>query len=59
MTPEEIRALRKSTGLTQRQFAAKIPCSHHSIRAYEQGKRKPFPALIKLLKQVAEEYNER
>lgn len=41
MTAEEIRALRKALGLTQRQLADKVGVHESAVSQWERGARKP------------------
>lgn len=50
---EDIVALRRFTGLTQAAFARAIGISLHTLRNWEQGRRKPAGAALALLRVVA------
>jgi len=45
-TPRMIRALRKSMGLTQEQFAAKVGVTFSTVNRWENGRGKPSPLAI-------------
>lgn len=47
---EDIAALRSFTGLTQTDFATAIGISVHTLRNWEQGRRKPEGPAIALLR---------
>ena len=50
MTPaEQIRAIRRSTGLSQAAFASTYEIPKRTIEAWEAGDRCPPPYLIRLL----------
>jgi putative transcriptional regulator len=49
----DIVALRGFTGLTQRAFANALGISIHTLRNWEQGRRKPEGAALALLRVVA------
>ncbi len=49
MTPEGIRALREARHLTQAEFGKRLHVSAHAIRAWEAGRRKPSPPLVRAL----------
>ncbi len=57
--PEEVRALRKSLGLSQPKFAGLVNVGLRSVQAWEQGQRRPDGAatalffLLKSHRQVA------
>lgn len=40
----DVRAIRENMGMTQVGFAASFGLSLHTLRGWEQGKRKPDPA---------------
>ena len=44
MTPADLRALRLALGLTQREFAARLPVGYATLRDWEAG-RAPVPPL--------------
>ncbi len=50
---DDISALRKFVGLTQEQFARAIGISVHTLRNWEQGRRRPEGAAIALLRIAA------
>ena len=50
---EDIAALRAFIGLTQAQFAQAIEISVHTLRNWEQGRRKPEGPAMALLKIAA------
>ena len=49
----DIVALRRFVGLSQRRFAAALEISVHTLRNWEQGRRKPEGPAIALLKIAA------
>lgn len=50
---EDIAALRKFVGLTQAQFAQAMGISVHTLRNWEQGRRRPDGPAIALLRIAA------
>ena len=50
---DDISALRKFIGLTQDKFAEAIGISVHTLRNWEQGRRKPDGSAISLLRIAA------
>lgn len=50
---DDIAALRKFVGLTQQQFAQAMGISIHTLRNWEQGRRKPEGPAIGLLRIAA------
>ena len=50
---DDIAALRRFTGLTQTQFAQAMGISVHTLRNWEQGRRKPEGPAISLLRIAA------
>ncbi len=50
---EDILALRRFTGLTQEAFAQALGISIHTLRNWEQGRRKPEGPALALLRLVA------
>ena len=50
---EDIAALRRFVALTQTQFAAALGISVHTLRNWEQGRRKPEGPALALLKIAA------
>jgi putative transcriptional regulator len=50
---EDIAALRRFVGLTQAEFARAIAISVHTLRNWEQGRRKPEGPAIALLRIAA------
>jgi len=50
---EDIAALRRFTKLSQKQFARALEISVHTLRNWEQGRRKPEGPAIALLKIAA------
>ncbi len=50
---EDIAALRKFIGLTQQEFARAIEISVHTLRNWEQGRRKPEGPALALLRIAA------
>ena len=55
MTPEEIRAVRKAMGLTQREFAAVFRVGLGTIRHWERGDRTPDGPAQVLLRVIQHE----
>lgn len=53
MTPQEFKALRKSTGLTQSAAAKAVGVCHNTIFVYEAGERPATKAVITLLQILA------
>ena len=55
MTSNELITFRKSSGVTQAEFAKKLRVSIHAVRKWEQGKTQipqNIELLVKLLKQT-------
>lgn len=50
---EDIVALRKCVGLTQEQFARAMQISVHTLRNWEQGRRRPEGPALALLRIAA------
>ncbi len=50
---EDIAALRRFVGLTQTEFARAIEISVHTLRNWEQGRRKPEGPAVALLRIAA------
>jgi putative transcriptional regulator len=50
---EDIAALRRFVGLTQAEFARAIAISVHTLRNWEQGRRKPEGPAVALLRIAA------
>lgn len=50
---EDVAALRKFIGLTQAEFARAIEISVHTLRNWEQGRRKPEGPALALLRIAA------
>ena len=48
----KIRELRKSTGMSQSQFAAYFGISVRNIQEWEQERKSPPPYLVGLLKRI-------
>lgn len=48
--PEDIRAIRKATGLTQSEFAALLAVSERTLQDWEQHRRTPSGAAVSLLR---------
>ena len=56
MKPEQIKALRKELGLTQKEFAEKLDVSDRIIRAWESGDKSPGRRSLKDLNRLKLEY---
>ena len=41
MRPSDIKNLRKTLGITQKQLSRVIGCSHQTVQSWEQGDRHP------------------
>ena len=57
MKPAEIRDMRKTLGLTQKQLAEVIGCNMQTVQAWEQGNRRPandFAERVEKLRKKAE-----
>jgi len=52
MTPQEIRDLRESVGLSRRKMGALIDMSGAAIESWERGLKKPRRNSIKLIKMI-------
>ena len=48
----DIKAIRKKMGMTQATFAASFGLSLHTLRGWEQGTRKPVPAVRAYLRVI-------
>lgn len=46
---ERIRRLRKTLGLTQKEFAARVGLKQNTITTYEAGRNEPIPSVINLI----------
>lgn len=53
-SPEQIKRIRESTRTSQGVFAAYLNVSPETVRGWEQGKKKPSGASLKLVNLVAE-----
>ena len=53
MTPDEIKALRKSLGLATAGLAEKLGVSPRTVENWEQGRRHPSGAALVLLRSLA------
>ena len=53
LQPGDVAALRRFIGLTQAQFAEAVGISVHTIRNWEQNRRKPEGAALALLRIAA------
>ena len=53
MTPDEIRALRKSLGLTQRQFGAALGVGIQAVFLWERGERNPSKTALLLMETLS------
>ena len=54
MTNEEIKALRKSLDLNQRQFAELLDCNTQTVGTWEKGSREPSKPVKRLLKIIGD-----
>lgn len=52
---EQVRAIRKATGLTQEQFAAKLGVTFPTVNRWENKKTIPSPLAIQKLEKLREE----
>ena len=52
-TGEDVAALRRFVGLTQTQFARAVGISVHTLRNWEQGRRRPEGPAVALLRIAA------
>ena len=52
MKPQEIKAIRKKTGLNAEQFGALIGVGKKTVEAWEQGVRNPSGPAIKILESL-------
>ena len=50
-----VKKLRKATGLTQEQFAAKIGVTVSTVNRWEKGRSKPQPLAMKQIKTLRSE----
>ena len=53
MTPDEIKALRKALGLTQREWAVRLKVDVSYISRMERGLRKPSLSMLRKLRREA------
>lgn len=54
-----IREVRKQTGLTQEQFAARLGVVFSTLNRWENGRATPSPMAVKLLEQQVQQLGER
>lgn len=47
-----VRETRQHLGLTQEEFALKLGVSYQSVNRWENGRTKPLPIAINLIKQI-------
>jgi transcriptional regulator with XRE-family HTH domain len=60
MTPEQIRALRQTLGMTQEEFARELGLDHRaSVSRLESGDREPVGPLLVLLQRLEREVGEK
>jgi len=52
MTPDQLKQLRHSLGLTQEQMAERIGVSLHGYRKWEQGQRQVKGAALKMIEMI-------
>ena len=52
ITPEEVKAIRQKLNLSQAVFARKLHTSVRTYQGWEQGRTKPNPQAVLLLKMV-------
>jgi len=52
MMPEQVKALRKKTGLTQEQFARVVGVTGRTVSGWETGKTKVSPLALVALRQI-------
>jgi len=52
MTAQEIKALRKSLGLHQKEFANRLKVDTITVSRWERGIQKPSPVLIRKLERL-------
>ena len=55
MTASEIRQLRLSLGLTQKEMATRVSVSTQTIKSWELGRRRPVSTAVKVLQAIKEE----
>lgn len=55
LTPARIKAAREEVGASQTVFAGWLGVSAQTVRAWEQGTRRPVGAALRLLFEIAEE----
>lgn len=55
MTPERIKALRKSLGLSQEEFSREIGCTVASLSRWERSVRAPTPIFVRILESIERE----
>lgn len=49
---ELVRETRQHLGLTQEEFALKLGVSYQSVNRWENGRTKPLPIAVNLIKQI-------
>ena len=52
MTPDEIRALRKSLNESQTVFGERFGVSQQTVLLWEKGRRNPSAAVIKIMEKI-------
>jgi putative transcriptional regulator len=55
LTPERIRAIRRSVATSTRAFEAEFGVSARTMESYEQGRRRPDAAMAALLRIIEKE----
>ena len=53
MNPQEIKAIRKQTGLNAEKFGAMVGVGKKTVEAWEQGVRKPSGPALKLIEIIS------
>lgn len=55
ITPEAIRHIRESLGLTQAQFAARLGVASWTVSRWERGTNSPYPKQAIRIREMAED----
>jgi DNA-binding transcriptional regulator YiaG len=58
MTPQEIKELRASMGLTQMDFCQLLGVAHSTFANWETGKHQPSKMALQMLKQIEQKHKD-
>lgn len=59
MTPDEIKAIRKLTGLNSDKFGALVGVGKKTVESWEHGARNPSGPAVKIMKQIEASHGEK